>query len=149
MAAINAENYDIFVKEMGADDTTYLPVGCLLDVSGFLSKGSREVSTSACVNIGSVDEKTLKKIKYADGTVKYNYNPTDTAGKQLLNSAYDDGKTKLTVRLEMDDKPVGGTHGTYVERDVLVKQINTERGDNWEETASLEFLGAYTVTAAA
>jgi len=146
--AINSSEYDVFVKEVGADDGTYKGVGCLLDLTGFLSKGSREVATSECKNKGSVDEKTLKKIKYADGSVKYNYDPAATDGKKVLNDAYDDGKTKLTIRVEFDDTPDAGTHGTYIERDILVKEINGENGENWEETASLEFLGARTVVVA-
>jgi len=145
MPAINAEEYDISVKDVGADDGTYKGVGCLLDLTGFLSKGSREVKVRECANIGVDDEKSLKKIKYSDATVKYNFDPYDTAGKKALNDAYDSAKP-VTIRIELDDKDDGGTHGTYIERDCLVKEIVSDRGDDWEETANLELLSAYRLT---
>lgn len=148
--AINSENYDIEVKVKGTDDTTYVAVGCLLDQSDLLSKGSRDVATSACKNLGSVDQKSLKKIVYGEGSLTYAYDPLDTTGKKAINDAFDDGKTELTIRVELDDKAVGGTHGTYVSRDVLVKEIATNNGtDNWEETVTFEMTSPYTITAAA
>lgn len=46
----------------------------------------------------------------------------------------------------LDD--IGTTHSTYIERDVLVKEISIEPDVIWKETASLEFIGKPMFTAA-
>ena len=148
MSDIKSEEYDIFVKQKGADDSTYLGVGCVEDMSNILKRGSRNVTTRRCVDKGSVEKKQMTTIKHADGTIKYAFNLSDTSGKKMLNDAFDDENVdvELTIKIVLDD--IGTTHSTYIERDVLVKEISIEPDVIWKETASLEFIGKPMFTAA-
>jgi len=139
MAVISSEEYDVFVKDKGADDSTYKGVGCVSDMQNMLKKGTRDVTTKDCVDKGSEQRKILGKIKHADGSIQYGFDINDTEGKKKLSDAFDN-KTELTLKVELDD--TGTTHSTYVERDVLVKEIDIAPDGEWTETVQLEFTSA-------
>ena len=148
--AINAEDYDVFIKDFGAKDGTYKGVGCIQGQSDLLSRGEREIKESSCANIGVEDDKSLKKIKYPTATLIYKYSPTATDGRKTIIDAYEDGKKKLTVKVVLDDKAEGGTHGTYFERDVLVSKVDPKDEDgDWAEESTFALLGKRRETAAA
>jgi len=136
---IDSDEYDVFVKEKGADDGTYKGVGCIEEMTNILKKGSREVKVIKCVDKDSEDKKVLGKKTHADGTIKYGFDLNDTAGKKALADAFED-KTEMTIKIELDDE--GATHSTYIERDVLVKEVDIAPDGVWKETVSLEFTSA-------
>jgi len=70
---ISSDEYDVFVKEKGADDGTYKGVGCVEEITNFMKKGSREVKVLKCVDKDSEDQKSLGKKTYGDGTIKYGF----------------------------------------------------------------------------
>jgi len=146
VSKINSEEYDFFVKVADADDSTYVAIGCVMDASGILKKGTRESTTNKCKAIGSEEEKTLGKIKHADGSIKYFFDPADVGAKKILNDAFEDGKTKLTIKIVLDD--MGATSATTVTRDVLVKSIDIIDDVSWKEEVSLEFVGKPTFVVA-
>ena len=139
MSKISSEEYDFYVKKSGDDDSAYVAIGCIMEASGILKKGVREVSADKCRRIGSEEEKSLGKIKHADGSIKYFFDPADTAGKKILNDAFEDGTTKLTIKIVLDD--MGATSATTVTRDVLVKSIDIVDDSSWKEEVTLEFVG--------
>jgi len=145
MAVIESAEYDVFVKERGADDGTYKGVGCVEELSNMLKKGSRDVTKKDCKNKGTSEVKILGAIKHADGSIKYAFDLADTTGKKVLADAFEN-KTELTVKIELDDK--GTTHSTYIERDIVVTEIDIADDGVWTETVAVEFLGKPTFTVA-
>jgi len=145
MAVIEAEEYDVFVRVKGEDAGLNKGVGCVEEMTNILKKGSREVTTKDCADKGSPESKFLGKIKHADGTLKYAFDLADTTGKKMLSDAFDN-KTELTLRVELDDE--GATHPTYIERDILVKEIDIAPDGAWTETVAVEFTNAPTFTVA-
>lgn len=151
--AISAKLYNIKAKIRGAEDTTYVGVGCHTAFENLMHKGTRDLAGNPCKNLpaeGEVDDngKRLKAKTFDNGSITYIYNPTATDGQKTINDAFDDETTdvKLTIQLSLDDKGTGSAPTIWT-RDVLVSSVEiVENDDEYEEKVSLEFLNAPTKT---
>lgn len=153
--AINAENYDVFVRKQGEAVAENKGVGCCTDIENMLDPGAKKLKSKKCPSlptVAGVDDngKQTTKPEHENGSISYEFDPAIEAsetvidGRSLIWEAYESEEDiKLTITIEIDDGDGTAGTGTRYERDVLVMNaVPVDDGDGeYEEKVSLEFLG--------